>query len=362
MTAVQSVLVVGGGSAGNAVTLFLRQDGTDVTVIDADPDWGALGSGITLCGNALRVLGQAGVWPEVSETFQAAPAEMDLMKLGGPDYPGVGGMQRQTLQGILAKAVRASGATVRLGLSVRSLQQIGDRVDVEFTDGSAGSYDLVIGADGINSAVRALVGIEQRPQRIGMSIFRVCVPRFPGAVGAVTRHDKFHIVGMTLTSPADLYSYVVEPSRDPAEVRALGLVAEVHRIAQDLPEPFRTAFGSVSDAEQVDYRSFHQLNLGTGCYRGRVVIIGDAAHVCPPTLAQGAAMALEDAAVLAEMLAAAHKLDDDLLGAYARRRDARVRPVVDISVRLCAPHEDPAVAQAAFIKAMRDTAFLAQLP
>lgn len=63
MTAVQPALVVGGGPAGNAATPFPRRDGIDVTVIDADPGWGALGSGITLGGDALRVLGQAGVTP-----------------------------------------------------------------------------------------------------------------------------------------------------------------------------------------------------------------------------------------------------------------------------------------------------------
>jgi 2-polyprenyl-6-methoxyphenol hydroxylase-like FAD-dependent oxidoreductase len=69
-------------------------------------------------------------------------------------------------------------------------------------------------------------------------------------------------------------------------------------------------------------------------HRGRVVLIGDAAHTCPPTLAQGAAQALEDAAVLAELLAAAGDVTDQLWAAFTERRFARAATVVDASVQL----------------------------
>ena len=68
-------------------------------------------------------------------------------------------------------------------------------------------------------------------------------------------------------------------------------------------------------------------------HRGRVVLIGDAVHVCPPTMAQGAAQSLEDAAVLAEVLAGGQVADGDL-AAFAERRLRRVRPVVEGSVRM----------------------------
>ena len=69
-------------------------------------------------------------------------------------------------------------------------------------------------------------------------------------------------------------------------------------------------------------------------HRGRVVLIGDAAHCCPPTMAQGAAMSLEDALVLAELLTGGRDWDDELLQSYYERRIPRVRRVVEASVQL----------------------------
>ena len=69
-------------------------------------------------------------------------------------------------------------------------------------------------------------------------------------------------------------------------------------------------------------------------HRGRVVLIGDAAHACPPTLAQGAAQALEDAAVLTELLLSSAELDDALWAAFTARRFDRAKTVVEASCQL----------------------------
>ena len=69
-------------------------------------------------------------------------------------------------------------------------------------------------------------------------------------------------------------------------------------------------------------------------HRGRVVLIGDAAHCCPPTVAQGGAQGLEDAIVLADMVLAANTIDDALLDAFTDRRLPRARAVVEASVQI----------------------------
>jgi 2-polyprenyl-6-methoxyphenol hydroxylase-like FAD-dependent oxidoreductase len=93
---------------------------------------------------------------------------------------------------------------------------------------------------------------------------------------------------------------------------------------------------SITDPAKVNYTWFDRLLVEGSWHRGRIVLIGDAAHVCPPTLAQGAAMSLEDASVLAEMLSEEQdwtSLDALLTGFYERRID-RVRAVVEASVQL----------------------------
>jgi 2-polyprenyl-6-methoxyphenol hydroxylase-like FAD-dependent oxidoreductase len=91
---------------------------------------------------------------------------------------------------------------------------------------------------------------------------------------------------------------------------------------------------SISDPEKINYTWFEEHLLDSPWHRGRVVLIGDAVHTCPPTIAQGGALALEDAAVLAEMLTTSDTVDDDLLTRFAERRYGRVKTVVDASVQI----------------------------
>lgn len=189
MTDTRTVLVIGGGTAGNGLTVLLRKSGIDVDLVEAKADWNVHGSGITTQGNALRVLREIGVWEEAEKHgfgFDAlgitAPDGTVLHvdahhRTGGPDLPAVVGMQRADLQRILIDAVRRSGARVRLGTTVQQLEQDSAGVDVTFSDGTSGRYDLVVAADGLHSATRAMIGMSERPEPVGMGIWRVCAPR-----------------------------------------------------------------------------------------------------------------------------------------------------------------------------------------
>ncbi len=90
----------------------------------------------------------------------------------------------------------------------------------------------------------------------------------------------------------------------------------------------------ITDTSNVNYTWFESHLLPAPWHRGRVVLIGDAAHACPPTLAQGAAQAFEDAAVLAELLLETDHLDEDLWESFMSRRFARARKVVNASLQL----------------------------
>ena len=174
MPAVNSVLVVGGGAAGAATAILLAEAGVAVDLVEAKPEPTALGSGITLQGNALRVLRQLGVWEQVRAAGYAfdslglrAPdpagtllAEIPDARTGGPDLPATVGMPRPELARILLDRAAAAGAKVRFGATVAALAQDDRGVDVTFADRSAGRYDLVVGADGIRSHTRDMIGID----------------------------------------------------------------------------------------------------------------------------------------------------------------------------------------------------------
>ncbi|MFF7953322.1 FAD-dependent oxidoreductase [Streptomyces griseorubiginosus] len=342
------VLVIGGGASGNAVTILLRRAGITVDLIEAKPDWNATtGSGITLQGNALRVLRELGLWEEVSASGFAfgtlgitTPDGTVLhvaedIKTGGDDLPGTLGMQRPRLQQILIDAVRASGATVRLGTTAETLKQEADGVLVLFSDGTEGRYDLVIGADGLNSATRAAIGITDRPEPTGMAIWRIAAPR----PESVERSDlayggPAYIAGYTPTSENTLYAFLVEKPRERTSLETTDYAHEMRRLAQAYGGAWPEITQHITDPAKVNYTWFNRLLVEGSWHRGRVVLIGDAVHCCPPTIAQGAAQSLEDALVLAELLTSGRDWDGELLQSFHERRIPRVRAVVEASVQI----------------------------
>ncbi|GGX26087.1 FAD-dependent oxidoreductase [Streptomyces chryseus] len=348
MSTPRTVLVIGGGAAGNAVAVLLRRAGVAVDLIEAEDDWNATaGSGITLQGNALRVLRELGVWDRVRESGFAfgsvgitAPDgtvlhEQRDIRTGGGDLPATVGMRRPRLQRVLIDAVRASGATVRLGTRAESLEQDSDGVSVRFSDGTGGRYDLVVAADGLGSATRAAIGITDKPEPTGMAIWRVAVPRPAGVVRTDLAYGgPAYIAGYCPTSDTTLYAYVVEANRDRACLPPASYADEMRRLARAYGGFWPEITAHITDPAEVNYTWFDRMLVEGSWHRGRVVLVGDAAHCCPPTLAQGAALSLEDAWVLAQMLSGAGPWDDALLQAYYERRIARVRPVVEASVQI----------------------------
>lgn len=348
MTQPRTVLVVGGGAAGNAVTVLLRRAGLGVDLVEAKDDWNATaGSGITLQGNALRVLRELGVWEQVEASgfgFGSvgitAPDgtvlhAQDDLRTGGDDLPATVGMQRPRLQRILIDAVRASGATVRLGTTAEILDNDADGVTVRLGDGTEARYDLVIAADGVGSATRAAIGVTDRPEPTGMAIWRVAAPR----PAALTRTDlayggPAYIAGYCPTSETTLYAYVVEANRDRASIPPESYADEMRRLASAYGGFWPEITAHITDPAEVNYTWFDRMLVEGAWHRGRVVLVGDAAHCCPPTLAQGAALSLEDAWVLSRMLTGSDAWDDALFQAYYERRIARVRPVVEASVQI----------------------------
>ncbi|WP_416980203.1 FAD-dependent oxidoreductase [Streptomyces sp. T028] len=346
------VLVIGGGTSGNALTVLLRRAGIAVDLIEASPDWkAAAGSGITLQGNALRVLREVGVLDDVEKDGYAAEGVAvlapdgtvlhahDELRTGGDDLPAHIGMQRPRLQQLLIGVVGASGADVRLGTTATAFAQDDEGVDVTFSDGTTGRYALVVGADGLGSATRRMIGVTDTPEPTGMGIWRAPAPRPAG----VRRTEMIYggrcfIAGYCPTSEDTVYTYLVEPARDRATLDPAGLADDMRALCENYGGAWPELRSAFTDPSVVNYTWFDRLLVEGPWHRGRVVLVGDAAHCCPPTFAQGAAMSLEDVQVLAELLTGLDRWDaealDRLLTDYHARRLPRVRMVVDASVQL----------------------------
>ena len=253
----------------------------------------------------------------------------------GEDPGEVAGMYRPDLARILADRATELGARIHYGTTVTSFSQDDEGVDVTISDGSTGRYDLLIGADGLNSDVRKQLGIEVEPERTGMGIWRAFVPRPED----VTQTDLYYggpvyIAGYTPTSDEMMYAFLVEPAQD----RRLNSPAEGVQIMKELSQayggPWNEIRESLGDASRVNYTWFTKHVVPDAWNRGRVVIIGEAAHSCPPTIAQGAAQAAEDALVLSELLLTRDAVDQSLWDEFHARRLPRATEVVEASVQL----------------------------
>ncbi len=345
MVSAQSALIIGGGIAGLAAAIALARAGVGCEVVElADAP---LGASLGISGRAAEALADLGVYDECYATgtpWTRETTAAHLMDATGklistgpqrPDWPGAKtaiGVYRPVFLTILADEARRLGATLRHGITARAIDA--DTGAVEFTDGTHGSYDLIVGADGIGSPTRVMVFPDApAPAYSGQMSIRWMVegPPIDGEgwyVGPVGRIGFYHLPQGLTYAPAVITSAEWR-RRSPEEVLALFTDLLDSYTAPAIVELRRRL---TADADLI-CRPFEWLLVAPPWYRGRVLLIGDAAHATTAHLGMGGGMALEDAVVLGECIAAATSLGDALAAFTARRYD-RVRTVVETSVDL----------------------------
>lgn len=316
------VLVVGAGIAGLAVARALREWGAELEVVERTPAPDPGGAGIFLPSNAvrgLRLLGLEGAVVEravrigkqrVADSHGRVLYEVDMADL----WQGIGptlATSRATLRTVMLEGVE--DASIRWGTGPESIAQDGHGAEVTFSDGTTGRYDLVIGADGVHSTVRRLAFSDTGLRLPGLHVWRLWVPR--GGMEPVWsvrlgRGSSFLKVPI---SSDHAYCYVDVGAAD----AAAGLEGLADRFGAPVPE--------LSAGKVVHSGPIEEVVLSAWS-SGSVLLIGDAAHATTPNMAQGAAMAVEDALVLADVLATSASITG-ALREYEQRRRPRVERV-----------------------------------
>lgn len=363
MTTIRNALVVGGGIAGMSLAIRLQQLGIQAEIVERKTDWTVLGVGIILQGPALRALQRIGLLDRcLQEGFGSNElviggaeghvfARFPNPRLAGPEYPATIGILRPALHTILAEASQAAGVKIRLGVSVRSFASLGQEasaVEVEFTDGTRGSYELVIGADGIHSHVRELLfGESVKPAYVGQAVWRANMER-PAEVTTISMwygpHNK---AGLSPFSRQGMYLFLTQNVPAPTRPEQEQLPALLRAQLAEYQGLVGEAREQINDPEQINYRPIESLILPPPWYKGRVVLIGDAAHASTPHLAMGAAMAFEDAVVLSDLLAFDAPVTQ-VLEEFMQRRYERCRMVVENSLQLVAWEKESVAPDARF--------------
>ena len=346
MSAARSALVVGGGVAGMSAAIMLRQAGVEVQLIDIAADWKMAGAGLTISASTLRAMRIAGVLDQMMARghthagirvcdMQGEPLRvMKSPPLPDADVPGAGGILRPTLHRIMSTRLRELGVSVRLGLTATAIEAEGPASRVRLSDGSSEAVELVVGADGLFSGMRALLFPEAAaPAFTGQACWRLVIPRPP-------QIDMRHFflggpvkVGLTPVSQDEMYMFLLEHVPDnpwrPAETQ--------HEVLRDLLVGYGGILAEIraglNPQSQIIYRPLEGHLLRHDWWRGNTILIGDAAHATTPQLASGAGMALEDGIVLAEEVARASSLPEAFAN-FMRRRYERCRMVVENSLEI----------------------------
>ena len=343
------IAIIGAGLGGPAAAALLQASGYEVTIYEQSPSFTGLGAGINISPNCTRILKRIGVldtlartgvrtenwisraW-DTGELLLDYPMGEALEKRYGAPYLCV---HRGDFHKLLLDAV--APGTIQYSKRLKGLEQAGKVVKLAFADGTRTEADLVIGADGVRSRCRELLVGLAAPRFSGNVAYRALVPTSLLAGIDLVDYEKFwgpkqwvFLTYFIRQKREDYFMVAVAPqaqwtheaswapsSREEFSAAYKGFHPKVHRQIEVAPSVTKWA---VYDAEPLEVWS-----------RGRVALLGDACHSMTPYMGQGAAMAIEDGAMLTRCLDFAKGDVDYALHLYEANRKSRTTAMQDTS-------------------------------
>lgn len=331
------VIVAGGGIGGPAAAIGLRQLGCDVTVYEQAPALEAVGAALSLWKNALDALSELGLWqrlrkaslPDVQGGIWTRDGELlveaDTAGLKRRFGRALAAVHRADLQEALVAGLGEEQMV--LGRRCVGFEQDGEGVTAHFADGGRARADLLIGADGLRSAVRAQMHGEQSPRYAGYTAWRAVVP-FAGKLrtgeswGRGARHGRLPLPGGRVYWFATRNAPEGEQAESGEKAALLATFAGWH-------EPVEALIWATDEGKILRNDIYDRPPLARWG-EGRVTLLGDAAHPMTPNLGQGAGQTLEDAVVLRNCVRK-RGLTPAALRAYETRRMPRTASIVRAS-------------------------------
>lgn len=346
MTEPLRILIVGAGIGGLTTASALAQIGAHVDVIEIKPDNSVAGVGFGLRINGLRALRDIGLLDKCLAMGHPAPgidnydAEgnfLSNMSYGSQEegLPGCVTMGRVPFLELAAQHALDNGCTIRMNTTVTEIVQDDEKASVAFSSGDTADYDLVLGFDGINSQIRReYFGEKYAPRPVGGVAWRAALPNRRRIMQPIICQGYGGKIMLTPLSEETMYMVLTVAEEDRPRYDQSKMPEIMHDRAVALTrgsEFLADALEDVLHSENVAYTPYSTVWVPYPWFRGRIMIMGDAAHAMTPYLGSGAAMSIEDGVVLAQELAKDQSLLDAQLN-FMKRRLQRVRAVHDRSI------------------------------
>ncbi|MFG1393790.1 FAD-dependent monooxygenase [Xanthobacter agilis] len=336
--AARSAVIVGGGIGGLACAIALRRAGVIVQVVERAKRLREVGAGLQLTPNATRILRDFGLLDRL-QAVAVAPNALDVRDgrtgatLTRAEYAGATTrygapflvVHRADLQNLLAEAATAAGVALALGADLTAVEPAFGGVRAVVNQGGdliAHGADILVGADGVRSMVRAHLGHTAPPVFARRVAYRATVnvpDDYPNEVRLYLGRDA-HLVAYPVKGGASLNLVaIVKETKPVARWNAPGESAVVHQAFAGWNGEVRKLLAS---APHFLCWGLYDIDPLPRWSSGRVTLLGDAAHAMLPFLAQGAAQGIEDAAALAQAITS-HRDAAAALKSYENARQAR---------------------------------------
>lgn len=330
-----------------ACALALHRAGLEPEIVEIDPSWNALGAGLTLNGGALRAFAELGLLDAIKAAgfasvgpVRACDAQGNILSEGpttplfGEDIPNMGGILRPRLHEVMRDAVLAAKISVRTGLSVTGVTELPDAVRATTSDGEACDYRFIIGADGLFSAMRGLVFPDApRPRFTGQGCWRAVVPRPADVTATWVYSGKECKAGFNPISNDLMYVYLLESAPGNPWVDQKDWLPLLRERLSQFGGHVKVIAQGLNEGSLINYRPLEVVLLAPPWHKGRVLLVGDAAHATTPHVGYGAGMAIEDAVVIGRLVAE-HEDVEALFTAFTARRYERCRTILEGSVAI----------------------------
>jgi 2-polyprenyl-6-methoxyphenol hydroxylase-like FAD-dependent oxidoreductase len=328
----QRVVIAGGGIAGLATWRALKQRGVDSLVVERRPLAADGGLAINLPGNAIAALAQLGLAGDIERLGHPVRKReyrtQDDRLLAAIDEDAFWGeamrpraVRRADLMTMLGAGLDASAH--RVDRSIAAVHQDATAAHIRLDDGEDLSASLLVGADGVRSTVRQAVMTTSQTSaaRLASASWRFMAPN-PGVDGWTLWTGKRGMILLLPVDDATVYGWVAVDSPDVASDD----LQQLDHVFRDFPERARNALAwALAHPEALYHSPIEEVRL-TQWSEGRVILIGDAAHATAPVWAEGAALAMEDALVLASIVVGT----DDVMTIGRRFEQARQTRVAHV--------------------------------